>query len=96
MLDEDIRPRIESLKEMLPEFDTYPESLQDALFSEHFRGSINDSPKTVKLIINHDFDEASKEYLRNKEYEQAEEKGIPGIRPRMEKLSEELSKLTAK
>lgn len=96
MLDEDVRVRIDSLKEMLPEFDTYPDSLKDALFSEHYRGSIADSPKTVKLMLDYDFDEAALEYLRNKEYENAEEKGIPGIRPRMEKLSEELGKLSAK
>ena len=96
MLDEDVSVRIDSLEELLPEFDTYPDSLKDALFSEHYRGSIADSPKTVKLMLDYDFDEAALEYLRNKEYEQAEEKGIPGIRPRMEKLAEELGKLSAK
>ena len=96
MLDEDVSVRIDSLEELLPEFDTYPDSLKDALFSEHYRGSIADSPKTVKLMLDYDFDEAALEYLRNKEYENAEEKGIPGIRPRMEKLAEELGKLSAK
>jgi len=96
MLEEDVSVRIESLEEMLPEFDTYPESLQDALFSEHFRGSIADSPKTVKLINEGNFDGAATEYLINTEYNEADEKGIPGIRPRMEKLAEELGKLSAK
>jgi len=96
MLDEDVKVRIDSLKGLLPEFDTYPDTLKDALFSEHYRGSIEDSPLTVKAMLDYDFDEAALEYLRNEEYEQAEEKGIPGIRPRMEKLAEELSKLTAK
>tara|TARA_R110002050_G_scaffold298131_1_gene460766 strand:- start:683 stop:1219 length:537 start_codon:yes stop_codon:yes gene_type:complete len=96
MLDEDVKVRIDSLKELLPEFDTYPDTLKDALFSEHYRGSIKDSPKTVKAMLDYDFDEAALEYLRNEEYENAEEKGIPGIRPRMEKLAEELGKLSAK
>lgn len=96
MLDEDVRSRITSIEEMLPEFDTYPDSLRDALFSEHFRGSIKDSPDTVKLMLDYDFDGAAKEYLDNDEYREAEAKGIPGIRPRMEKVSEELEKLSAK
>jgi GH24 family phage-related lysozyme (muramidase) len=96
MLDEDVSVRIDSLKKLLPEFDTYPDSLKDALFSEHYRGSIEDSPKTVKAMLDYDFDEAALEYLRNTEYEEAEEKGIPGIRPRMEKLAEELGNLSAK
>ena len=93
LLDEDVRIRIDSLKDLLPDFDTYPDSLKDALFSEHYRGSIEDSPKTRGLINEGKFEEAAVEYLRNTEYEQAEEKGIPGIRPRMEKVSEELRKL---
>lgn len=93
LLDEDVRVRIDSLKDLLPDFDTYPDSLKDALFSEHYRGSIEDSPKTRGLINEGKFEEAAIEYLRNTEYEEAEEKGIPGIRPRMEKVSEELRKL---
>tara|TARA_R110000851_G_scaffold225471_3_gene378297 strand:+ start:652 stop:1158 length:507 start_codon:yes stop_codon:yes gene_type:complete len=94
-LDEDVRERIESISDMLPDFDTYPDSLRDALFSEHFRGSIGDSPDTRDYINEGDFVSAAEEYLDNDEYRNAEAKGIGGIRKRMEKVSEELMKLTA-
>lgn len=95
MLDEDVRVRMESIQGLLPEFDTYPDSLRDALFSEHFRGSIKGSPDTRKFINDADFVSAAEEYLDNDEYRNAEAKGIGGIRKRMEKVSEELLKLTA-
>jgi GH24 family phage-related lysozyme (muramidase) len=91
-LDEDVRERLDSIVDLLPQFNSYPNDLQQAIFSEHYRGSIQQSPKTRKLINDGDFKEAAEEFLDNKEYEEAEERGIPGIRKRMEKVSELLKK----
>ena len=91
-LDEDVRERLDSIVDLLPQFNSYPNDLQQAIFSEHYRGSIQQSPKTRKLINEGNFLEAAEEFLDNKEYEEAEERGIPGIRPRMEKVSELLKK----
>ena len=92
LLDKDVRTRLDSVVDLLPKFNSYPNDLQQAIFSEHYRGSIQQSPKTRKLINEGNFKEAAKEFLRNKEYEEAEERGIPGIRTRMEKVSELLKK----
>ena len=92
LLDKDVRTRLDSVVDLLPKFNSYPNDLQQAIFSEHYRGSIQQSPKTRKLINEGNFEEAAKEFLRNKEYEEAEERGIPGIRTRMEKVSELLKK----
>ena len=91
-LDEDVRERLDSIVDLLPQFNSYPNDLQQAIFSEHYRGSIQQSPKTRKLINEGNFLEAAEEFLDNKEYKEAEERGIPGIRPRMEKVSELLKK----
>jgi len=91
-LDEDVRERLDSIVDLLPKFNSYPNDLQQAIFSEHYRGSIQQSPKTRKLINEGNFLEAAEEFLDNKEYKEAEERGIPGIRPRMEKVSELLKK----
>ncbi len=92
LLDVDVKVRLDSIVDLIPEFTKLPDDLQQAIFSEHYRGSIQQSPKTRKLINDGDFKEAAEEFLDNKEYEEAEERGIPGIRKRMEKVSELLKK----
>ena len=90
LLDRDVRTRLNSIRKVLPAFSTFPESLQDAIFSEHYRGSIMQSPKTRRLINEGKYREAAKEFLDNDQYRTAEADGIPGIRPRMERVSEAL------
>ena len=92
LLDKDVRTRLDSVVDLLPKFNSYPNDLQQAIFSEHYRGSIQQSPKTRALINDGKFEEAAEEFLDNKEYREAEERGIPGIRTRMEKVSELLKK----
>lgn len=92
LLDKDVRTRIKSIRKAIPDFSTFPESLQDAIFSEHYRGSIMQSPKTRRLINEGKHAEAGNEFLDNDQYRNAEADGIPGIRPRMERVSEELIK----
>ena len=66
------------------------------MFSEYFRGSIRQSPKTVKLINQGRYQEAAGEFLDNDEYRDAEKRGRPGIKVRMKKVFDELNKLALK
>jgi hypothetical protein len=52
------------------------------------------SPKTRRLINEGKYREAAYEFLDNDQYRTAEADGIPGIRPRMERVSEELIKFS--
>ena len=90
LLDRDVRTRIKSIRKAIPRFSSFPEYLQDPIFSEHYRGSIMQSPKTRRLINEGKYREAAKEFLDNDQYRTAEADGIPGIRPRMERVSEAL------
>jgi|TARA_R100000789_G_C2896070_1_gene118953 GH24 family phage-related lysozyme (muramidase) len=92
LLGEDVRERLISITEMIPKFNTFPEYLRGSLFSEHYRGSIRQSPKTRKLINEGRFMEAAEEFLDNDQYRNAYQLGIPGIRLRMERLADELRK----
>tara|TARA_R110002020_G_scaffold11232_5_gene42436 strand:- start:1357 stop:2991 length:1635 start_codon:yes stop_codon:yes gene_type:complete len=95
-LTEDIKVRLEEIQDLIPNFSNLPETLQIALFSEYFRGSIRQSPKTVKLINQGRYQEAAGEFLDNDEYRDAEERGRRGIRGRMKKVFDELNKLALK
>ena len=92
LLGEEVRQRLISITKIIPKFNTFPESLRAALFSEHYRGSIRQSPKTCKLINEGKFAAAADEFLDNNQYRNAYQLGIPGIRSRMERLVEELRK----
>jgi len=48
------------------------------------RGELSGSPKTRRLINTGKFKEAAREYINNKQYQNAVKLGVPGIRPRME------------
>jgi lysozyme len=92
LLGKDVKPLLISINKMIPAFNTFPEYLRGSLFSEHYRGSILQSPKTRKLINEGKFDEAADEFLDNDQYRNARQLGIPGIRPRMERLADDLRK----
>ena len=95
-LTEDIKVRLEEIQDLIPNFSNLPETLQIALFSEYFRGSIRQSPKTVKLINQGRYQEAAGEFLDNEEYRTAEEKGKSGIIGRMKEVFDELNKFGLK
>ena len=50
-LSEDIEVRLEEIQDLIPNFPNLSKPLQIALFSEYYRGSVRQSPKTVALII---------------------------------------------
>lgn len=94
LLQKDINRRIPEIRKLIPKFDSFPASTQTAIFGEFYRGSVGGSPKTVELINEGKFDEASKEFLRNKEYINRVKLNRRGIGPRMEKVSSELMKMS--
>ena len=95
-LAEDIKVRLVEIQNLIPNFATFPKELQIALLSEYFRGSVRQSPKTVKLINQGRYQEAAGEFLDNDEYRDAEKRGRPGIRTRMKRVFDELNKLALK
>lgn len=65
-------------------FDTFPNKLKIAILDGYFRGDLSGSPVTRSMIMKGRFGEAAKEYLNNKEYQQAK-KAKSGVASRMEK-----------
>ena len=94
LFQKDIQGRIPQIQKLIPRFDSFPASAQTAIFGEFYRGSIGGSPNTVRLINEGKFKEASKEFLRNTEYQDRVKLNRRGIGPRMEKVSSELMKMS--
>ena len=85
-LAEDVKIRLEEIQDLIPNFSNLSDQLQLALFSEYYRGSVRQSPKTVKLINEGRFLEAAAEFLDNDEYRNAVDRGREGIRGRMKRV----------
>ena len=90
LLDKDVKVRVKEIDSLIPNFKKFPTDVQNAIFSEYYRGSIRQSPNTVDLINAGEYSKAAEEFLKNKQYENAEALGIPGIRPRMEAVKDAL------
>jgi GH24 family phage-related lysozyme (muramidase) len=93
LLHEDVMSRLDQVKNLIPDFVTFSEDQQKAIFTEYFRGSITGSPTAVKFINSKDYAKAAEEYLDNDEYRYARQRGKPGIRPRMEAVADALLEL---
>lgn len=89
-LDEDVNVRLKEISRLIPDYNSYPLEVQVPLFSEFYRGSVRQSPKTIELLNQKKYKEAAMQFLDNEEYRKAKELGKPGIRPRMEELSNAL------
>ena len=92
-LDKDVKVRLKQINKMLPNFNKFPIDVQVPIFSEFYRGSIGGSKNTRRLINEGKYKEAAVEFLDNDEYRNAEKLGKPGIKRRMEKVSEALNRL---
>ena len=92
MLQEDIDIRLIEINKTIPKFNEFPEELQLALFGEYYRGSIGQSPKTLKLINQGEYSKAATEYLDNDEYRNAIPRNRRGILKNMKKISDLLNK----
>jgi len=93
LLNEDVIVRIDEIKNLIPDFLTFTENQQTAIFSEYYRGSITGSPTAVKYINNKEYAKAAEEFLNNDEYKNARRLGKAGIRPRMEAVADVLLEL---
>ena len=71
---------------MFPLLHLYSEELRANLISSTYRGSMSGSPKTRMLINQGRFEEASREFLNNREYKEAKRTGS-GVAKRMERVS---------
>ena len=81
LLMRDINERLPRFKKVFPNLNSYPKSLQAALFSGFYRGDFDPQAKkayaenTVKLLNKGKVAEASKEFLNSREYEASKKKG---------------------
>ena len=86
-LNEDVNNRLKEITTLIPNFNSYPPQVQVPLFSEYYRGSLGQSPKTIELIRQKKYEKAAIEFLNNEEYRTADKLGKPGIKPRMEEAA---------
>jgi hypothetical protein len=68
LFDRDVRVRADTMYRILPDYEQYSPELQTRLFTMEYRGSLQGSPKTMKLLKAGQFDAASKEYKNSDEY----------------------------
>jgi GH24 family phage-related lysozyme (muramidase) len=80
----DIQHHIKRCRRFLPSFNSYPVCVQVAILDGFFRGDLSGSPKTLKLMRQGKFLEASKEYLDNREYRRSKRQNT-GVYKRMDK-----------
>lgn len=91
LLAKDIKDRLPTIKKKITNFDKLSPELKKNIVSSWFRGSLSGSPKTIRLINEGKFKEASKEFLNNDEYKNAEALGKRGIIPRMDATAKALA-----
>ena len=69
LFDYDLEQKLDLVKKTFKGcFEYYPLYVQAAMLDGFFRGDLSGSPKTIKLMLDGKWLEASKEYLNNKEY----------------------------
>ena len=90
--EETLKDHIEQTRKLVPNLDKLPEELQAELVQATYRGDLGLSKKARELINQGKFQEASVEFLNNKEYQTTTS---PGIRKRMEKVSAALASVEA-
>lgn len=78
----DMEEHLIRAKRLFPQFEKYPSYVQHALLDSVYRGDTG--PKTIKLINEGKWEEASREYLNRYDYKNADKLKIPGIKNRME------------
>ena len=69
-LNEDVSSELKEVNELIPDFNSYPPEVQVPLFSEYYRGSIKQSPKTIELLRQKKYEEAATEFLNNEDIEE--------------------------
>ena len=79
-LQKNIDERLVQIRQAIPEFDNLPLEARQHLLGSWFRGSLSGSPKTIGLINEGKWDEASQEFLDNDEYRNTT---LGGVKKRM-------------
>lgn len=92
-----ISKRLEAVRRNIKDYDSFPDETKDALFSSWYRGSLGGSKKTLRLINEGNFEEASKEFLNNAEYKDrksGKKKKLQGVIDRMDRTATELMNMS--
>ena len=84
-LQNNIDERLVQIRQAIPEFDNLPLEARQHLLGSWFRGSLSGSPKTISLLNEGKFDEASNEFLNNDEYRTT---SLGGVKKRMKATSD--------
>jgi len=87
LLIEDVVIRLKRIRIAIPDFDNLSRELQIELLQSWYRGGLSGSPITIKLINEKRFEEASVEFLRNREYQTTH---LKGVKVRMESVAQAL------
>jgi hypothetical protein len=85
-LKNNIKLKLIQTKKNIKNFDSLSNNLKKNIVSSWYRGSLSGSPKTIKLINEGKFKEASIEFLNNAEYKAAVKSGS-GVAKRMEDVA---------
>lgn len=93
LFDHDVQRHLQRVERKVPAFPTLPVHRQKAILSAAYRGDWG--PRTISHINAGQWDAAAKEYLNHEGYRTAEERGLSGIRNRMEQNSALLARATA-
>ena len=92
LLQQDIKDIYEPrTRKLLPKFDQLNPEAQSAAVGSVYRGGLSGSPNTLDLLNQGKFEEAGKEFLRNKEYRESKRQGT-GVHKRMEQYADAFSK----
>ena len=79
-LQQNIDERLVQIRQAIPDFDNLPLEARQNLLGSWFRGSLSGSPKTIGLINEGKWQEASDEFLNNDEYRNTT---LGGVKKRM-------------
>ena len=79
-LQQNIDERLVQIRQAIPEFDSLPLEVRQNLLGSWFRGSLSGSPKTIGLINEGKWQEASDEFLDNDEFRNTT---LGGVKKRM-------------
>ena len=91
LLEKDIGDRLPNIQSAISNFGDLSEELRVEIAQSWFRGGMSGSPATIKLINQGKFKAAATEFLDNKEYLTAKQRGRAGIIPRMDAVANALN-----
>lgn len=81
LFDGTLKIKIKETKDIFPNYDNYPKEVQIALVNGVFRGEFKKSHKTVEYINSGKWDKVFNEYIKRKDYNDANQ---PGVKKRMD------------